>query len=105
MSPNETIVTTINNNSPEWKVHTSRLLIEIVQSTNQPILKHPLNIFGKILAKVGERAAEINDLQLNALMCRLTIYTIADPYSSYYDPKAVEEIIRAADRERKMKVE
>ena len=54
------------------------------------------NIFGKLLAKVGERAAELNDPQMNNLMCRLTIYTCADPESKDYDPAKCREVARLA---------
>lgn len=58
-----------------------------------PNYQIPLNIFGKLLALVGERAIELNDPKLNALMCRLTIYTIADPESQDYDPETVRKIL------------
>ena len=80
-----------------WKVHTANLLTEIVQCSGQPILEKPVNILGKLLAAVGERAAELNDPKLNALMCRLTIYTIADPQSPDYDPDAVANVMRKAN--------
>lgn len=82
-----------------WKVHTYRLLAEIVQCSGQAILKQPLNIFGKLLHAVGERAAELNDPKLDALMCRLTIYTVADPDSPDYDPAIVRAVIQAANNE------
>ena len=77
-----------------WKVHTPNLLKEIVKNSNQPILSIPLNILGKLLAAVGERAIAINDPKLNALMCRLTIYSIADPESPDYNPKVVKTIMK-----------
>lgn len=80
-----------------WKVHTYQLLSEIVQCSGQAILEKPLNIFGKLLHAVGKRAAELNDPKLNALMCRLTIYTVADPDSPDYDPAIVRDVIEAAN--------
>lgn len=82
----------------EWKVHSYRLLKEIVDCSGIGIFEKPLSIFGKLLAAVGERAAEINDPQLNALMCRLTIYTVADPDSPDYNPELLEEISRLAKK-------
>jgi hypothetical protein len=82
---------------PQWKVHTYRLLKEIVDCSAQPILEKPVNIFGKLLAAVGERAAELNDPKLNALMCQLTIYTVADPESPDYDPAIVRDVMKSAN--------
>lgn len=79
----------------QWKVHTANLLTEIVNCSRQPILEKPISIFGKLLAAVGQRAAELNDPKLNALMCRLTIYTIADPESPDYDAARLKEIMEA----------
>lgn len=80
----------------EWKCHTPNLLKEIAKHSEQPILSVPLNIFGRLLAEVGERAAELNDPRLNALMCRLTIYEIADPENPNHDPKKVKDILATA---------
>lgn len=77
-----------------WKVHTSRLLDEITTHSGQPSLRIPLNTFRCLLADVGECAARLNDPQLNALMCKLTIYSIADPDSPDYDAAAVERIVK-----------
>lgn len=81
-----------------WKVHTPNLLHEIAENTNQPILVKPLNIFGKLLAAVGERASELNDPKMNALMCRLTIYSIADPESPDYNLNAVNEVMELGNK-------
>jgi hypothetical protein len=82
---------------PEWKVHTSNLLSEIVKHSGQDMYRIPLSILGQLLAAVGERAAELNDPKLNALMCRLTIYTIADPTSPDYDLEAVRTVMSLAN--------
>lgn len=89
--------------SYHWKVHTHGLLNEIVQCGGNGILAKPINILGKLLAAVGERAAELNDPELNALMCQLTIYTVADPESPDYNPRFVERLIRARYAKRKRK--
>jgi hypothetical protein len=81
----------------EWRVHTYRLLKEIADNSGQPILQKPMAIFGKLLADVGERAAELNDPRLNALMLRLTIYTAADPESPDYDPDLCAQVMREAN--------
>jgi hypothetical protein len=82
-----------------WRIHTGRLLQEILTNPGTAILYRPLQILGALLAEVGERAAELNDPKLNALMTRLTIYSVADPDSPDYDPKVVEEILKTAERE------
>ena len=79
--------------APEWRVHTSHLLEEIAKHSGQAILVKPLQILGCLLARVGERAAELHDRQLDALMMRLTIYTVADPESPDYDPALVAEYL------------
>lgn len=82
----------------EWRVHSPRLLQEIADCSGHGIYRVPLNIFGKLLAAVGERAAELNDPKLNALMCRLTIYSVADPDSPDYSREALREIDEAAKK-------
>ncbi len=82
-----------------WKVHVPGLLQEIVGCSNQPILKIPLNMFRLLLSATADRASELNDPQLNALMCKMGLYAIADPYDKEnYDPKRVTKILREADR-------
>lgn len=84
--------------SAQWKVHTANLLSEIANHSGQGILSIPLNVFGRLLFEVGERAAELNDPKLNALMCRLTIYEIADPLNPAYDPERVKQIMEFAEK-------
>lgn len=81
----------------QFRVHTPQLLDEIASCSNQPILKIPLNMLRMLLAQVGKRAAELNDPKLNALMCQLTIYSVADPYNKDYCPDTVREVMRALD--------
>ena len=77
-----------------WRCHTPNLLNEILNNNpKMGIFSTPINILGKLLAEVGERAAEINDPELNKLMVRLTIYSIADPASQDYDQIAVDKIL------------
>jgi hypothetical protein len=75
----------VNSIPLQWRVHTPNLLREVLSNPGAYMLEKPLNIFGKLLAKVGERAAEIDDPELNQLMLRLTIYEQADPESPLYD--------------------
>lgn len=82
-----------NGSNLEWRVCTPALLKEILNNPGCQILARPLQIFGYILAEVGERAAELNDPKLNALMCRLAIYAISDPYNEEYNKELSNEII------------
>jgi len=66
--------------SDSWRCDTHNLLKEILEhNKGMAIMKIPINIFQSLLAKVGERASEINDKKLNQLMGRLTIYAVCDP--------------------------
>lgn len=79
------------------KINTSGLFKEIVESNDQMwIMKIPLQQLLKILAEVGERAAEIDDPKLNALMMRLGIYSISDPGSPEFDQAFVSDYIEKA---------
>lgn len=82
-----------NGDNLEWRVCTPALLEEILTNKGCSILYRPLQIFGQILGEVGERAAEINDPKLNALMCRLSIYAISNPYDPEYNKELSNEII------------
>jgi hypothetical protein len=81
----------------EWKVNTPGLLNEILLNPQCRILKRPLQVFANLLGQVGQRAAELNDPQLNALMCRLAIYAIADPNNPDYDAEKLSEILALAE--------
>ena len=76
----------------QWICHTPNLLKEILGNKECDILTKPLQIFGGILYQVAERAQELNDPELNALMCRLTLYSQADPESPDYDPELLETL-------------
>lgn len=80
----------------DWRVHTPNLLREIMSNPGTSVLRSPLRVFAELLAAVGERAAELDDPKLNALMMQLTIYEVADPDSPKYDPKLVTSIIEAS---------
>jgi hypothetical protein len=78
----------------QWRVNTPGLLKEIAQFTKEGgALRIPISVFGNLLAEVGERAAELNDDKLNALMCRLAIYEISDPYNENYDKELCDKTI------------
>lgn len=75
-----------------WKCHTPNLLKEILTNHNMGILATPLMIFRKILVEVAERAIDLDDDKLNLLMCRLTLYSCADPELDDYDPKVMRQL-------------
>lgn len=78
-----------------WKVHVANLLQEVIEHNESTwILHKPMLILGKILHEVGVRASEINDPELNALMCRLAIYEVSDPTQPGFDARKTEEIIK-----------
>ena len=86
-------------NTLNFRCHTPNLLKEIAGSmTESQAVLSPLRILGSLLYEVGERAAELNDAKLNALMCRLTIYEIADPESPVYNELLAREIMDAAKK-------
>ena len=78
----------------KWKCHTPNLLGEILTNTQCAILKIPLNILARLLMKVATRASQINDPELNALMCRMTLYEIADPESPNYNKKELNRALK-----------
>lgn len=71
---------------PQWKVHLPNLLGEILNNQGCSILKIPLNITARLLNQVADRAIQLDDPELNKLMMRLALYSIADPDSEDYDP-------------------
>lgn len=78
----------------KWKCHTPNLLGEILTNEQCAILKIPLNILARLLMQVAKRSSQLNDPQLNALMCRLTLYDIADPESKSYDKEKLKLILK-----------
>ena len=79
-----------------WKVFTAGLMKEIltnVDKKTQSALRDPILIFTNLLIQVGKRAAEINDPEMNKLMVRLCIYSVADPNDPDYDPVLVSKIL------------
>ena len=78
---------------PKWKAHLPDLLRVIDEETN---FHNPLTIriLKTMLSELAFRCSEINDPKLNAIMCRLALYEISDPYSKEYDAKLTEEIIK-----------
>lgn len=78
---------------PQWKVHTPNLLGEVFNNDHVAILQKPMTIFALLLDAVAKRASELNDPELNALMMRLTLYSVADPASPDYDSVFVNKYL------------
>jgi hypothetical protein len=89
----------------KWRCHTNNLfemVLELNTDRKQTeILIQPLNILKGLLVELGERASELNDPILNALMCRMTIYSIADPQDPEYNPVIVNEVLEKAEEFKK----
>jgi hypothetical protein len=82
-----------------WKVHVRSLFEEIIKGSGQSIYKLPLHMTHGLLLEVAEAASRINDPELNALMCKLALYAISDPYDKeHYDSKQMGRILIKADR-------
>lgn len=86
-----------------FKCHTPQLLKEICEGAlstgNFGILKIPLNIFRNYLGLVAQRASQINDPILNKLMCDMTLYEVADPYSTEYDKAVLKQVEEKANNQ------
>lgn len=62
-----------------FRVDTPALLREIVDCglpKNMGVMKIPINQFQRLLAKVAERAIELDDAELNILMLALNLYDV-----------------------------
>lgn len=79
---------------PMWKVNTPSLLKEVLVNPSCSTLATPLRIFGGILYELAERAIELKDDKLNAILCRMALFEQSDPYQAGYDSKMVNELIR-----------
>lgn len=77
----------------EWKVHTTRLLAEVLQNPTCDVLRQPMVIMDNLLRQVAARAIELGDPELDKLMLRLTLYSIADPFSPDHDPEMVSRLL------------
>jgi hypothetical protein len=82
-----------------WRVHTPNLLKEIARNNeSSSILSIPIQVFGNLLFAVGERASQLNDPELNALMARLTIYSVADPQSPDYNADILHDLLEMKEK-------
>ena len=77
----------------EWKVNTPQLLQEIAGNNNMWVLHAPLQILQTLLTKVAIRAIELDDVELNKLMLRLSLYEVANPKSDTFNQDFIEEYL------------
>lgn len=81
--------------SLEWKICTPAFLQEVFGSYpgKGGVLFQPANIFRELIAEVAQRATEINDPILNALMCRMALYSVSDPYDKEFNHDITQKTI------------
>jgi hypothetical protein len=77
----------------QWRVHTPQLLQEVLSNDQTAALTRPMQILGRLLADVANRAIALDDPELNKLMIRLTLYSIGDPDHPDYDEAKVQELL------------
>lgn len=85
-------------NVPAFTSNIKRLFREILTNPNCQYLEKSLLLSFNLLHRVSERAAQINDPELNALMCCLALYRVADESDPDYDPQAAAAIIQTASK-------
>lgn len=87
-----------NKTGLNFRVHTPNLLKEIINCAipiSSGVLKVPLNEFQKCLARVADRAIELNDPILNKLMFDLALYDDCEPNGkNYIGPKIMSDYRR-----------
>ncbi len=82
--------------TPTWKVNTPGFLKEICGNPQVAPIQITFQIFADILYEVATRASELNDDKLNALMCRLSLYEISDPYNNAFDRELFHKVLAKA---------
>lgn len=85
---------TLKTEMVSFSVYTPGLLKEIVECwwSSMSGMRMPILIFRNILGQVAQRASEINDTEMNRLMCKLWLYAVSDPYDPDYDPDLMREM-------------
>lgn len=73
-----------------WKCHTPNLLKESLHNPGMDALRIPFAQFGRMLHEVAERASQLHDKRLDAMMMGLTLYEIADPEHPKFNKTMVE---------------
>lgn len=79
-----------------FKIHAPNVLDDIIPNLTKggrgPEITMTLNVLKSYLALIAETAIDINDDRLNAIMCRMTLYSAADPSSPDYDKEGVQAL-------------
>lgn len=92
----ETHSTLNGSHDLHWRVNTAGLFQEIIGNNATAILTRPLQITGHLLAQVANRAAQLNDPELNGLMCQLALYSVSDPNDKKnYRARITDKTIKA----------
>lgn len=85
------------NLSNAFTLHTPNALNDIIANSNtesKMAIQLVINTLQGFLIKIADRAIEIDDDELNALCCRMTLFSCADPTSPDYDPEGVKELYK-----------
>lgn len=82
----------------EFSVHLPNIINEMVQNgrVNKDFaaLLIPIMTIYDLIKRVAQRAIELDDPELNKLMCKLTLYSCCDPQSEDYDAKTREKLTK-----------
>lgn len=79
----------------QWKIHLPNLLSEITSCSlrdGSGILRVPLNTLRILLQELTSIAIRIDDPELHKVLCKLTLYDIADPEHPDYDPDVFKKL-------------
>jgi hypothetical protein len=69
-----------------WKCNIPSFFSEVVNGHPSPgPLPGGFKVLSSILGELADVALEIDDPRLHLMMCRLSLYSIADQYSGDYD--------------------
>jgi hypothetical protein len=85
------------NLSSAFTLHTPNALNDIIanaQTESKMEVQLVINTLQGFLLKIADRAIELNDDELNALCCRMTLFSQADPTSPDYDREGVEALYK-----------
>lgn len=83
----------------QWRIHTARLLNEVMNNPQCAALKVPINLLCRELEQVAAHALRINDPELMKSAVRLTLFEEADPYSKDYNPSLVDAVLYGKNEE------
>ena len=92
------LVKQAGNYTHGFKINTQAFLAEWFENgtteAQQSALQIPFQFLIRYLASLTNRCGEINDPVLNKLMCEMSLYSMADPYSEDYRPEYIETVER-----------